>query len=132
MADTMQFDLVTPERKLASMAVDSVEIPGSEGEFTALPNHSPFLTTLRPGLMRVISGSEVTEYIVTGGFAEVSPEGATVLAEDALLKSEVTRDKLEALLAKAEAELEKVAEHENADAARRVADHKELLIRHGA
>ncbi len=132
MADTMQFDLVTPERKLASQQVESVEIPGSEGEFTALPNHAPFLTTLRPGLMRVTSGAEVTEYIVTGGFAEISPEGATVLAEDALVKAEVTRDKLEALLAKAEAELEKAADHENAEAARRVADHRELLIRHGA
>jgi len=132
MADTMQFDLVSPERKLASLQVDSVVIPGSEGEFTALPNHAPFLTTLRAGVMRVTAGSEVTEYIVTGGFAEVSPEGATVLAEEAMLKSEATSEKLQALLDKAEGALAKASEHESAEATRRVADHKELLIRHGA
>lgn len=130
MADTMQFDLVSPERKLASLGVDSVQIPGSEGDFTALPNHAPFLTTLRPGVMTVKAGSDVTEYIVTGGFAEISPEGATVLAEEAFLKSETSKEKLEALLAKAESVLSSAAAHESAEAARRVAGHKELLLKH--
>ena len=52
MADTLQFDLVSPERKLASVAATSVQIPGMGGDFTAMPNHAPFLTTLRPGVVR--------------------------------------------------------------------------------
>ena len=60
MADTMQFDLVAPERKLASLEATSVQIPAMDGDMTALPNHAPFLTTLRPGILRVVSGSETT------------------------------------------------------------------------
>ena len=51
MADTLQFDLVSPERKLASVEATSVQIPGIGGDFTAMPNHAPFLTTLRPGVV---------------------------------------------------------------------------------
>lgn len=130
MADTMQFELVSPERKLASAEVLSVQIPGSEGELTAYPNHAAFLTTLRPGILTVNSVSEVTEYVVTGGFAEVSENGVTVLAEEAMLKSEVTKEHLQGFLEKAEAALEVAAEHENAEAARRVADHHELFLKH--
>ena len=53
MADTLQFELVSPERKLASVAASAVTIPGIGGDFTAMPNHAPFLTTLRPGVVRV-------------------------------------------------------------------------------
>ena len=81
MADTMQFDLVSPERKLASLEATSVQIPGMGGDFTAMPQHAPFLTTLRPGVVRVQAGSETVEFVVTGGFAEVSPTAATILAE---------------------------------------------------
>ena len=49
MAETMQFDLVSPERQLASLAADAVGIPGAEGDLTAMADHAPFLTTLRPG-----------------------------------------------------------------------------------
>ena len=52
MADTLQFDLVSPERKLASVEATSVQIPGMDGDFTAMPNHAPFLTTLRPGVVQ--------------------------------------------------------------------------------
>lgn len=102
MADTMQFDLVSPERMLASMEADAVEIPGSEGDFTAMPDHAPFLTTLRPGMLRVKAGSEVSEYVVTGGFVEVSGTATSVLAEQAVPKSEMTREILDAMLAEAE------------------------------
>jgi F-type H+-transporting ATPase subunit epsilon len=88
MPDTLQFDLVAPERKLASLEASAVQIPGMGGDLTALPNHAPFLTTLRPGIVRVTAGSEVTEYVVTGGFAEVSPTAATILAEQAVLRAE--------------------------------------------
>ena len=81
MADTMQFDLVSPERRLASLQVASVQIPGADGDMTAMPDHAPVITTLRPGVLSVDGPSGTTEYLVTGGFAEISSEGASVLAE---------------------------------------------------
>ncbi|MGL6181696.1 MAG: F0F1 ATP synthase subunit epsilon, partial [Aestuariivirga sp.] len=72
MADTMQFDLVTPERKLASLKVREVRIPGADGDLTAMPDHAPLITTLRPGVLSVVSAEGTQSYAVTGGFAEVS------------------------------------------------------------
>ena len=126
MADTMQFDLVSPEAKLASDTVDSVSIPGSEGDIVALPDHAPFLTTLRPGFVTVTAGSDVTEYLVTGGFAEISPEGASVLAEQAVLKADVTSELLAGSLAKAEEALEAAHDETVAAAAKQVNDLKTL------
>ena len=88
MADTMQFDLVSPERKLASVQAREVRIPGAD--VTAMPGHAPLITTLRPGLLTVVGPEGTVDYAVTGGFAEVSPEGVTVLAERALPKSELS------------------------------------------
>ncbi|MCF6273105.1 MAG: F0F1 ATP synthase subunit epsilon [Rhodobacteraceae bacterium] len=130
MADTMQFDLVSPERKLASLQAESVSIPGTDGDMVAMPNHEPLVTTLRPGYVTVVAGAETTEYLVTGGFAEISAEGVTVLAENALPKGEVTKEILEEFHNIAKADLEAATEHQNAAAARRVAEHHELLIRH--
>ncbi len=126
MAETMQFDLVSPEAKLASELVDSVSIPGAEGDIVAMPNHTPFLTTLRPGFVTVTAGSNVTEYLVTGGFAEVSAEGASVLAEQAVLKADVTSELLAASLAQAEEALEAAHDEAIVAAAKQVNDLKTL------
>jgi len=126
MADTMQFDLVSPEAKLASETVDSVSIPGAEGDIVAMPNHTPFLTTLRPGFVTVTAGSDVTEYLVTGGFAEISAEGASVLAEQAVLKADVTSELLAASLAQAEEALEAAHDESVVAAAKQVNDLKVL------
>ena len=131
MADTMQFDLVSPERKLASMQAESVSIPGSEGDMVAMPNHAPVVTTLRPGYVSVVAGGETTDYLVTGGFAEVSAEGISVLAEEAMPKGEVTKEVLEEFHRLAEEDAKDASEHHSAAAMRRVADCHELLIRHG-
>ncbi len=81
MADTMQFDLVSPERRLASMQVTAVQIPGTEGDMTAMADHAPTITTLRPGLLRVEGPEGTSEYVVTGGFAEIGGQGGvSVLA----------------------------------------------------
>ena len=101
MADTMQFDLVTPERKLASAQVREVRIPGADGDLTAMPDHSPLITTLRPGVLSVVSAEGTASYAVTGGFAEVSAAGASVLAERAMPVSEVTAAVADALIAEA-------------------------------
>ena len=94
MAETMQFDLVSPERRLASGQVTSVQIPGVEGDLTAMPGHMPMITTLRPGVLRVSSEDGDQDYVVTGGFAEIG-EGLSVLAEKAVLRSEMTQETFE-------------------------------------
>ncbi len=127
MANTMQFDLVSPERKLASLEVTEVEIPGAEGDFTAMADHAAVLTTLRPGVLKVTSDSGVTEYIVTGGFVEISPTAASVLAEQALPKGDVTRETIEALIKDAEFAAENLEGAELDLASKRVADTKVLL-----
>ncbi len=106
MADTMQFDLVSPERSLASMQVSSVQIPGADGDFVAMPEHAPVITTLRPGVLTVTDGSGSTDYAVSGGFAEVTATGASVLAEKAMPVSEVTAADMDAMVAEAEANAE--------------------------
>ncbi|MBN2761214.1 MAG: F0F1 ATP synthase subunit epsilon [Rhodobacteraceae bacterium] len=83
MADMLQFDLVSPERKLASGLARAVQIPGADGDLTAMPDHAPTITTLRPGVLVVEGASGEDRYVVTGGFAEISPEATTVLAERA-------------------------------------------------
>ena len=88
----MQFDLVSPERSLASFSATSVLIPGNEGDMTVMPEHAPTITTLRPGVMAVTTDGETREYVVTGGFAEIGAAGVSVLAEEALPKSEVSSD----------------------------------------
>ena len=82
MADTMQFDLVSPERKLTSVQAREVRIPSAEGELTAMPGHAALITTLRPGILTVVGPEGTADYAVTGGFAELTPEGVTVLADE--------------------------------------------------
>lgn len=101
MADTMQFDLVSPERKLASVAASAVQLPGAEGDMTAMPDHAPTITTLRPGIVRVQSPEGDAEYVVTGGFAEINAEGTSVLAERAVPVSEFTQDILDEFMSDA-------------------------------
>jgi len=84
MADTLHFSLVSPERELFSGAVDQVVVPGSEGEFGVLPNHAPFMATVKPGALRILMNGGERRMFVNGGFADVTPAGLTVLAEDAV------------------------------------------------
>jgi F-type H+-transporting ATPase subunit epsilon len=102
MAETMQFDLVSPERRLASFAALEVQIPGADGDLTAMPDHAPLITTLRPGILRVKTATETAAYAVTGGFAEITAAATSVLAEAALPLSEVTRPAMDELVAEAE------------------------------
>lgn len=101
MAQTMQFDLVSPERRLASGQVTSVQIPGVEGDLTAMPGHMPMITTLRPGVLRVSSEEGDKDYVVTGGFVEIG-EGLSVLAEKAVLRSEMTQETYDEMIKEAE------------------------------
>ena len=103
MADTMQFDLVSPERRLASGAAKSVQIPGAEGQLTAMPDHAPLITTLRPGIVRVEMADGVKSFAVVGGFAEITPEGVSILAERAYAEGQVDKAEVDALLEEARA-----------------------------
>jgi len=99
MADTMQFDLVSPERSLASFKAASVQIPGADGDMTAMPDHAPTITTLRPGILTVTGPEGESSYAVTGGFAEISAEGTSVLAEKAIPTADVSAADMDALVA---------------------------------
>jgi len=89
MADPFQFELVSPERLLMSEPVDQVVVPGSEGYFTVLKDHAPYMSTLKPGVVDVLRGNETERIFVRGGFADVSVAGLTILAEQAIPLAEV-------------------------------------------
>jgi len=124
---TIQFDLVSPERKLASVEASEIQIPGADGDFTVMAEHAPMLTTLRPGLLSVKTDSDVTEYIVTGGFVEVSGKNASVLAEQAIPKVEVTAEVIDDLIAVATAALDNIPLEDLDAANKRLSDTRTLL-----
>lgn len=111
MAETVQFDLVSPERLLASVAAREVLIPGSEGDMTALPDHAPLITTLRPGIVRVSGADGDKEYVVTGGFAEINGESVSILAERALRREDMTQEHFKAMVDEATDRLAHAQEH---------------------
>jgi F-type H+-transporting ATPase subunit epsilon len=91
--DKVRFELVAPERLLASELVDMVVAPGAEGDFGVLPQHSLFMSLLRPGVIEIHDGGSVKQRIfVGGGFAEVNERGCIVLAEEALPVEEIDAD----------------------------------------
>ncbi|MCZ7677072.1 MAG: F0F1 ATP synthase subunit epsilon [Roseovarius sp.] len=110
MADTVQFDLVSPERRLASVAARDVRLPGVEGDMTVLPDHARLITTLRPGIVRVTSADGEREYVVTGGFAEINPESISVLAERAIAREDITQEHFKEMIDAANKKLEKAQE----------------------
>ena len=101
MAGSVQFDLVSPERRLASVAASEVQIPGADGDLTAMEGHAPTITTLRPGILKSISTEGTKAYVVTGGFAEISASGVSVLAERAVPVEEATAELMDQLIADA-------------------------------
>ncbi|NUB44422.1 F0F1 ATP synthase subunit epsilon [Fertoebacter nigrum] len=103
MAGTLQFDLVSPERRLASLAATEVQIPGADGDMTAMEGHSPTITTLRPGILRAVSAAGTKAFAVTGGFAEITATGVSVLAERAIPVEEATGAVFDDLVAEARA-----------------------------
>ncbi len=99
MAEKVQFELVSPEKLLLSEAVDMVVVPGTEGNFGVLAGHSLLISTVRPGVIDVYEGSEISERIfVSGGFAEVTAERCTVLADEAVPLSSLDAATIEAEL----------------------------------
>ena len=100
--DKVEFELVSPEKLLLSREVDMVVIPGAEGDMGVLPQHSPAITTVRPGTIVVYEGGAVTDRIfIAGGFAEVSDNRCTVLAEEAMPVEDIDKASAEQALSDA-------------------------------
>lgn len=100
MAEGTKLEIVSPEKLLVSETVQSVTVPGADGYFTVLGDHAPMMTTLRPGFITVTNQAGHSHvYYVRGGFADVSPEGLTVLAEEAQDVAEFDRSRIEGLIA---------------------------------
>ncbi len=94
--NAVQFELVSPEKLLLSEDVEMVVVPGAEGDFGVLPGHAPMISTVRPGVIHVFEGGSVkTRIFVAGGFAEVTTERCTVLAEEAVPLDEIDRASVE-------------------------------------
>ena len=92
MADTVEFELVSPAKLLKSDPVEMVVVPGAEGDLGVLPGHSALIATVRPGVIDIHEGGSVKERIfVAGGFCEISPERCTVLAEEAIEVSAIDK-----------------------------------------
>lgn len=96
-ASKVRFELVSPARLMVDKDVDMVVVPGEEGDFGVLPGHSLLISTVRPGVIDVYEGREVTERVfVAGGFAEATPERCTVLAEEAVAVGDLDREAITA------------------------------------
>ena len=116
--NTIEFELVSPERLLKSEPVEMVVVPGTEGDVGVLPGHSLLIAAVRPGVIDIHEGGQVRESIfVAGGFAEVSPERCTVLAEEAVPVADIDRTEAEKRLEDAKQALTEAGEAEDGDTA---------------
>jgi F-type H+-transporting ATPase subunit epsilon len=131
MADRLHFSLVTPERELFSGEVDQVVAPGSEGDFGVLPNHAPFMSTLRPGWITVHDGDRIERVVVRAGFAEVTPRGLTILAEEATPVSQIDAASVEARINTAQSDVANAANEAGRDVAQQRLDYL-LVLREAA
>jgi F-type H+-transporting ATPase subunit epsilon len=101
-------EVVSPEKLLLSRDVEMVVIPAAEGDMGVLPNHAPMIVLLRGGTISITEGGRVTDRLfVSGGFAEITPERCTVLADEAVPTSELSRTEGERRLAEAQADYDK-------------------------
>tara|TARA_R110002110_G_scaffold34896_6_gene118325 strand:- start:2 stop:400 length:399 start_codon:yes stop_codon:yes gene_type:complete len=128
MADKLQFELVSPERLLLSEAVDMVTVPGKEGDFGVLAGHAPVMTTLRPGVINVDDAGRPQQRIfVRGGFAEVTPKGLTILAENAIPLAELDGAMLDQEIANAQEDVTDAKSDETRQSAQEKLDHLKQL-----
>jgi F-type H+-transporting ATPase subunit epsilon len=127
---TFHFELVSPDKISFSGEVDQVDVPGSEGDFGVLAGHAPLIALIRPGVLTVYAAGEQTKLVVLGGFAEVGPDGLTVLADVATTLEEVDRAALQAQIAKMEQDIKDIAAGSELDKAIARLDHFKALDNH--
>lgn len=129
MTDTLQFELVTPEKLAVSEAVTMVEVPGEMGDFGVLPGHAPFLSMIRPGVIRVHKGDgEAMRYFVPSGYAEVNPEGCIVLAEQVRNLKDITHEQAQEELNAAKEQLSIATESHEKEQAEKAVTVAETLV----
>lgn len=127
MTDKLSFALVSPERELFNGDVDHVVVSGSEGEFGVSPNHAPVMSVIKPGALRVINDGAERRIFVNGGFADVTPEGLTVLAEEAIDLADIAPAQLEQDLKNAQEDLRDANTDAKKDAAQRALSRLEII-----
>ena len=125
----MQFDLVSPEARLLSLDAVEVQIPGAEGDMTAMEGHVPTITTLRPGILKAVGRDRTLAFAVTGGFAEITASGVSVLAEQAVSVEDLSGGVLDEFVAEARS-LAEAALPEDRDAALKMVDDMMVLRNH--
>jgi F-type H+-transporting ATPase subunit epsilon len=116
MADTIQLEIVTPERLVVNEAVDYIEIPGKTGYLGVLPGHAPLISELAAGELSYRTGSQTKRVAVAWGFAEILQTKVTILAETAEKAEEIDTARAEAAKKRAEAELQKAGLEGDAEA----------------
>ena len=86
MTDTLHYEIVSPERLLRNAEAAMIVVPGAEGDFAALPDHSPMMSTIRPGVIEIFEteGATPDRLFVKGGLAQISSSGLTILAEETI------------------------------------------------
>ena len=114
----IELEIVTPERLAYSGEVDSVVLPGAEGEMGVLPHHAPLLATLGVGELRIRKGGEEEFFAIAGGFVQVRPDKVVVMAETADMASEIDLEKAQEARREAEQALESGDQDVNLEAAR--------------
>ncbi|MCG6859496.1 MAG: F0F1 ATP synthase subunit epsilon [Salaquimonas sp.] len=128
MADSFKFELVSPERLLVSEDVESVVVPGSDGEMTVMAYHAPVMSTLKPGIVTTTkTGGQTERYVVYGGFADILPDGCTLLAESATTVSEVDPNDVTQRIQNAREDVTDAKDAETKADAEAMLSHLELL-----
>lgn len=127
---TFHFDLVSPEKLLFSGEVEQVDVPGAEGDFGVFAGHAPFVSTLRPGILTVRSAGGEQKIVVLGGFAEVSAQGLTVLAELAEAVADIDRAMIAARIGEMEQRIAKMEPGSELDRLITRLDHFKTVDRH--
>lgn len=96
MTDTLHYEIVSPERLLKDAQAAMIVVPGADGDFAALPDHSPMMSTIRPGVVEIFEneGGTPERLFVKGGLAQISPEGLTILAEETIALEDVDASEL--------------------------------------
>jgi F-type H+-transporting ATPase subunit epsilon len=129
LADKLKFELVSPEKLLLSSDVDMVVVPGAAGDLGVLPGHAPLITTVRPGVIEVHQeGAQVQRLFVRGGFAEVTPQGLTVLADEAMPLADLDRAALAQRLKDAEEDVRDARDETTRHRAEQAADQLRQVV----
>ena len=117
MADSLELELVSPESLLLSQPVEMVVVPGTEGDFGVLPGHAPLIANIRPGALVVFEGGNAAErFFLAGGFAEVTTERCTILAEGAIRVADIDRAAAEQEIRDLREDIAQLAEDADRDA----------------